>query len=1021
MNLETFSMRHERLILFVVSVLVVLGVWSYLQTRAAIFPTMKFSRVDVVADAGNLPPEQMHVAVGIPLERAFMGLPYVQRVITTSSQGETELVVDFDASTNVQTDLQYVDEAVSNTRSSLPSDSTVNAEIIYPQTEPILSYAFTSKILSQTMLHEYARLNIVPELYGLPGLWHALLMGGPQREYHVLLDPGALAAVHLTPMDVVNAIAAANDISAVGISHQYSQQSAVLVDAGIRDAAQLERIVVPTPQGPGVTLASLGTVRLGTAPPRDEMDFATRHGVGLSVYELPGTNTVQLADAVKAKMHAIEATLPRGIVVHKWWDATKVIVASQGSLRDAMLIGALLAIGVIFFFLRNLRITGVAAIVIPAAMAIAVLAIHLFHESLNIMSLGGLAIAVGLIIDDAIVVVEGIAHTMHEQPELSPRDAVAVSMRRLIAPMATATFTTVVVFVPLSLLTGVPGAFFKALALTLSCALIVSLGLALFVTPTLFRRFLATQESHGHSLDPSREAKDTAEVMSRRYEPILRWALSHRPAAYGLGAGILVVTFLLLATLPTDFLPKLDEGQFEIAYRMPVGTTLAATDAASKVMQRVVMSEPGVISVGSLTGIDTNGFSPTPVNVGTMRVMLKPLGQRAPFDTIANQLRGRIGDAVPAAQLNIHQILEDMINDVEGNPSPIELVISGPSQAQLVEIANRVSDNISRVPSVKDVFSGVTQDEPTMHVAPDLALLQRMGVDPPALASSLSASTQGTVATQLPESTMLVPVRVAMAGAAGANGAIPDVVNFAGGPVPFAQVAKTNVDRTTTNVTDINGIRSMIVTANTGRGSLSSIVAGLRRAIVASKIPPGYVVHIEGAYQAQQQSFREFATVMAVGLLLVFSIMLASFKSFRQPLVILTTVPLAPIGVALGLVLTSTPFNVSSFMGLLLLIGLVVKNGILLIDAANRRRREGLDVTEALVGAGQERLRPILMTTFATIGGLLPLALGIGTGAAMEKPLAIAVVGGLCTATLFTLILIPVFYATFCSTEEPAI
>ncbi len=268
---------------------------------------------------------------------------------------------------------------------------------------------------------------------------------------------------------------------------------------------------------------------------------------------------------------------------------------------------------------------------------------------------------------------------------------------------------------------------------------------------------------------------------------------------------------------------------------------------------------------------------------------------------------------------------------------------------------------------------------------------------------------------------MLVPVRVEMAVAAGANGSIPGIVNFAGGQIPFTQVANATIDRSMTDVSDINGIRSMIVTANTGRGSLSTIVAGLRRAIAAAKLPPGYVAHIEGAYQAQQQSFRQFAAVIGLALLLVFSVMLGAFKSFRQPLVILTTVPLAPIGVALGLALTGTPFNVSSFMGLLLLIGLVVKNGILLIDAANRRRKEGFDVTEALVLAGRERLRPILMTTFATIGGLLPLALGIGTGAAMERPLAIAVVGGLCTATFFTLILIPVFYATFCSTEEPAI
>lgn len=1019
MNFDTFSIRHERAILFVVSVLVVFGVWAYTQTRAEIFPEMKFSRVEVVASSGELPPEQIHVAVGMPLERAFMGIPYVQRVTTTSAQGTAELVVQFDPKTDAQADLQLVNQAVSNVRSQLPPATTVDSEVIYPQTEPILSYAFTSPLFSQTLLNEYVRLHVMPEIYGAPGLWHVLLMGGAQREYHVALDPAALAAAHLTPTDVTSAIGAANDIEAVGISQAYSQRSALLIDSGMHDAAQLARIVVPTAQGPGVTLGSLGAITLGTAPPTDQMSFDAMHGVGMSVYELPGANTVALAKDVKTRMRALAATLPRGIDVHTYWDATNVIIASQDSLRDAILIGAALAIGVIFLFLRDLRITAVAALVIPAAMAIAVLFIHFFGESLNIMSLGGLAIAVGLIIDDAIVVVEGIAHTLHDMPQISVREAVAVSMRRLIAPMSASTFATVVVFAPLGLLSGVPGAFFRALALTLSCALIVSLSLALLVTPTIFRRFVATQQASGASLTRNDKARDTTQALNARYEPILRWALQHRGAAYALGGGILLVTVMLLATLPTDFLPSLDEGQFEIAYRMPVGTTLAASDAAATQIERAVLADPAVVALGRLTGIDTNGFSPTQVRQGTIRVMLKPLGERPSFNSIADRLRGRIAAVVPAAQLDIHQILEDMINDVQGAPAPIEIVVSGQDQATLVQAATRIAGEISKVPGVEDAFSGVDQSDPTLRIQPNFARLARMGTGAPAFAQSLAAGAQGTVATQLPESTMLVPVRVAMAGAAGAYGSVPDTVDLAGGAVPFSQLARTSVDRTITDVTDINGVRSMIVTANTGAGSLSAIVSGLRRAIAAAKLPPGYVTHIEGAYQAQQQSFREFALVIGIALLLVFTAMLFAFKSFRQPLVILTAVPLAPIGVALGLTFTGTPFNVSSFMGLLLLIGLVVKNGILLIDAANRRRREGLDITSALVGAGQERLRPILMTTFATIGGLLPLAFGVGTGAAMERPLAIAVVGGLSTATLFTLVLIPVFYATICATEEP--
>ncbi|HEY9085351.1 MAG TPA: efflux RND transporter permease subunit [Candidatus Tyrphobacter sp.] len=1013
MALAGFSIRHERAILFLLGVLVLLGAWSYTQTRAAIFPEMRFSRVDVVATAGNLPPEQMHVSVGLPLERAFLGLPFAQRVITTAAQGSAELVVQFDPKTDVQLDLEYVNAAISRVRAQLPLGTDVQANIIIPQSEPILSYAFTSPLLSQTLMSEYAQQRVLPTLYGAPGLARVLVIGGPQREYHVELDPAALASAKLIAGDVVNAIAAANDVEAVGISQQYSQRSALLVDAGLRDASQLQRIVVPTAQGPGVTVGSLGSVTLGVAPESVQTSYDATHAVSMNVYALPGADAVRLADEVKARMRSIAAALPRGMEVHTYWDATDIIVASQASLRDAILIGALLAIGVIFFFLRNLRITMVAALVIPAAMAIAVLGARLFGESLNIMSLGALAIAVGLIIDDAIVVVEGIAHRLHEAPSSSVPEAVVAAMRRLIGPMTASTLTTVVVFAPLSLLSGVAGSFFRALALTLTCALVVSLALALFVTPTLFRRLLATHE-------PRSESSGIAHVLDR-YEPILRWALDRRRSVYVMAGVVLAATAALLLTLPTDFLPRLDEGQFEVAYRMPVGTTLAASDAAAMTIEQVVLADPAVTSVGRVTGIDTNGFSPTPARTGTIRVRLKPLGRRASFERIAERLRVAIGAAVPAAQLDIHQILEDMINDVSGAPAPIEIVVSGADQATLVRAATRVANDISRVRGVADAFSGVEQDDPTLRVQPDFARLARLGVNTPGLAQALAASAQGSVATQLPESTMLVPVRVAMAGAAGSNGSVPDAVTLPGGSIPFTQVSGTIVDRSATDVTDINGLRSMRVTANVGGRSLSSIVSDLRRAILAAKLPPGYTAQIEGAYQAQQASFREFGMVFVIAIVLVFFVMLTAFHSFRQPLVILMAVPLAPIGVALGLVLTRTPFNVSSFMGLLLLIGLVVKNGILLIDAANRRRREGAEVTQALVLAGRERLRPILMTAFATIGGLLPLAFGIGAGAAMERPLAIAVVGGLSTATFFTLILIPVLYAAFCSTEEPAI
>jgi CzcA family heavy metal efflux pump len=1006
MDLARFSIRYARAIVFLTAALSILGVWAYVRTPASIFPAMRFSRIDVVADAGNLPPEQVRVAVSMPLERAFLGLRSVQRVTSTSAQGSSEVIVEFDPKTDVQIGLQYVNSAISQTRSQVPAADTIAANIVTPESEPILSYALTSPMLSQTLVREYAERRIVPALYGTPGLARILVAGGPQREYHVELDPAALAAADLSAQDVGKAIAQANDVVAVGIAQGFSQRRAVLVDARLRDDTQLAGVVVPTHTGAGIPVGSLGAVRLGSAPPTSEMSFDAAHAVALNFYASPGADGVRMAREIKSRFARLVPRLPAGMQTQLYWDATDLIVASQESLRDAILIGALLALGVIFFFLRNLRMTLVAAIVIPAAMSIAILAISSFGETLNIMSVGGLAIAVGLIIDDAIVVVEGIARTLHDEPEISTRQAVVTTMWRLTAPMTASTLTTVVVFVPLALLSGVSGAFFRALALTLTCALIVSLGLALFVTPILFRTLVGR--------GATRAENPFVERVLARYEPILKWALGRRGLVYAIAGAALLVTVALISTLPSDFLPRLDEGQFEIAYRMPVGTTLAASDAAAFAIERTVLADPAVVAEGRFTGIDTNGFSPTPVRAGIVRVRLRPLSERAPFETISSRLRDAIGKVVPAASLDVHQILEDVINDVSGVPSPIEIVLTGSDQAMLVDAATRVADEITSVPGIADPFSGVEIDDPTVHVAPNFNRLDRSGIDNGSLAAALAAQTQGTVTTSLANATQVIPVRIAMAN--GGNG-VPDTVSLPGGSVALSQLARSSIDRTSTDVKQINGQRVMVVTANTVGRSLSTTIAGVRAAIARAALPPGYTAEIAGAYQAQQDSFRQFAEVIAIALVLVFSVMLATFGSFRQPLVILAAVPLAPIGVALGLSLTHTTFNVSSFMGLLLLVGLVVKNGILLIDATNRNRADGLSVTPALVLGARERLRPILMTTLAAIFGLLPLAFGIGAGAAMERPLAIAVVGGLSTATLFTLIVIPVLYAAVTTRE----
>lgn len=970
---------------------------------------MTFARVDVVASAGDLPPDRVRIEVALPLERAFTGLPAVTRVLSTSAQGSAELIAEFDPHSDVNLDLQRVFQAIAGVRSGLPPGASVDATIINPNTEPVVSYAFTSKSLSQTVVHEMLQQTLLPQFYGIPGLSRMLVVGGAEREYIVDLDPGALAARGLSAGDVAKALAQANSVVSPGFVDAYAQRNVLVVDSRINDVRSLSSVAIPLANHQSAPLRALGEVRLGVAPATLQMSYDTERAVAINFFALPVADAVKMADGVAAKMDELAARLPGGIVVHKYWDQTTLVRDSQKSLRDAIAIGAVLAILVILLFLRNLRMTLIAAFVIPIAISIVIFVIGRLNQTLNLMSVGGLAVAVGLIIDDAIVVIENIARHMAEGPGIDKHTVIGNAMRELIAPMTASTLTTVVVFIPLALLSGVSGFFFRALAITLATSLVISLLLAIFVTPIIASKLVRPAgEDAGH-------VGFVAHVLSG-YEPLLRWALSHRRTVYLASGGVLLVTIVLLAKLPSDFLPSLDEGQFEIKYMMPVGSTLAASDAAALAMERVALRDPAVADVGRFTGIDTNGFSPTPPRVGTIRITLKPRGERDSYEVISGRIRDAEHSAVPAASLDFHQILEDMINDVSGARAPIQLTIRGADQATLISRATAVADTLRKLDGVTDVFSGVNYDDPTVRISPNGSRLAALGIGTTEIADALAAATLGNVATQLPGSLQLVPVRLAAG-----DSSVPltrRLLPTAGGAVPIGSLARASGAAPSSDITEENGARVVVATANFSGRSLSAVINEIKGALAKTPFPPGYTWTIGGQYQAQQASFKEFATVIAIAIALVFFVMVVTFRSYRLPLVILTAIPLALIGVALGLFLTRTPFNVSSFMGLLLLVGLIVKNGILLIDVANRRRRDGATVEEALVAAGRQRLRPIVMTTFAAIGGLLPLALGVGSGAEMEKPLAIAVIGGLSTATLFTLVAIPVLYAGFAEFGE---
>ena len=990
------ALRLRKPLLVLVAVLTALGVWSCLSVPQSIFPPVGLSRIEVFAYAGDLPPEEMRTKIAIPLQNALRSLP-VLNSRSYSNQGAVEIELDFDPASDAQADQRSVDAVIAAIRPSLPAIARIETVIYHPNIEPVVSYALVGTTTAQAQLRHLVEQRLARVFTGQPGLGRLTVFGGPDLEVRVALDSKAMSEVGTTPAEVARAIGRANtDLTAAAID-QGDQRQVLFAGRGPSDAASLGAVLLPDRHAGGlVPLSRIAEIALAPGPATQQASFDGAHAVILNAYPAMGASAVDLRDGVAARVQRLMNQLPPDVHATRYWDQTRLIVASQESLRDAIVVGALLSVAVIFAFLRGAAITLVAGAMIPVAIAVTILVMARSGMSLNLMSLGGLAIAVGLIIDEVIVVVEAVGRELGEAPPGAPRrPVIARAAGRVARPLLAATAANLVVLLPLTLLSDIPGFFFRELAVTLAIALVVSVALSLLVVPAVTEVLLGRRALPRPGLPG----------LGAAYARLLGRALGHRWLVYLAAAGVLAATAGLANHLETDFLPHLEEGQFEIKYTLAPGLSLAAADRQAADLEKIVVADGAVAHEGRLTGIDTNGLVPTALNAGTIRVALRHGGEDG-FDTVAERLRKRLAQAAPQAEFEFHQLLEDQINDLTGAPEPLQVAIIGPDQDKLVSIAEALGEELAKVPGIVDLNNGVVDTAQVIRVIPRTGVPEALEAG--ALAQALGGGLGGVVATQLQDDGAALPVRVGLAAAAPALDSLP--ITTAAGPRPLTAIADIGEPVRSSKIFDRVGVRMLLMTAGI-RGPLSPMVVGMRAAIAKVPVPPDYLVKTGGTYRQQQQSFGEFGRIFEIAVPLVFFILLAAFDSFLLPLVVLATIPLSPIGMVLALWLTGTPINVSSIMGLLLLAGIVVRNGILLIDGANRRRRQGAEIRQAVLEAAAERLRPILMMTFAAISALLPVALGAGSGSEMLRPLAISVIGGLTTATAFTLVLIPVLYS----------
>ena len=1005
MSITAWMQRHRRSLLFLLLMLTIGGIASTLLMPVALFPNVAFPRVQLTLDAGDRPADQMAIEVTTPVEEAIRRVRGVRDVRSTTGRGSADIAVTFDWGADMSAALQEVNAAAGQILPQLPAGTQLSTRRMDPTTFPVLAYSLRSHTLSPSALHDLAEYQLRPLLSGISGVAQVEVQGGEVAEFHADVDPGKLRALNISLSDVAGAVSHAATIQAMGRVSDHYKLYLLLADNQPATVAALRDIVVRASPAGVVHLGDVAAVSLDHVPQWIRVNADGQNAVLLQVYQQPDGNTVQIASEVKQRLADYAPQMPAGVQVANWYDQTQLVTGAASSVRDAILIGIVLAGLVLFVFLRNTRVILVALIVVPAVLAITVLLLYVLGMSFNMMTLGGMAAAVGLIIDDVIVMLEHIMRRLN-QGEGEVHERIAGAAWEFTRPLTGSSAATVVIFLPLAFLTGVTGAFFKALSLTMASALIISYLLTWIAVPLLVERLLDQRRRIEH---PS--GRFTQRMMQGYQNLLQRWL--RRPLLILL----LVLPLLLLGGVAytrvgTGFMPQMDEGGFILDYLSKPGTSLEETDRLLRQVETIIRANPNVDTYSRRTGLQLGGGL-TEANQGDFFVRLKS-GSRPSTEEVMTQVRTEVEQKVPGLDIDLSQLMEDLIGDLVAVPQPIEIQLYSDDPAELATTAGKVADAIGKITGVVGVRDGINPagDALTVQVDPAKAALE--GLDPTSVTDQVAAAIDGTVAAQLPEGSRMVGVRVRLP-----ENSYQRLEQVAALPLragdghllPLSRVATLQQVQGQPEITRDNLKRMDAVTGLISGRSLGATIGDIKKVLAQpGLLPKGMFVQLGGLYQQQQQAFRGLTIVMLAAIALVFTLLLFLYESFRVALAILAMPLLAIPAVFAGLWLTGIELNISAMMGMTMIVGIVTEVAIFYFSELEQANAE-MPLHDALHAAGQHRTRPILMSTLAAILTLLPLALALGEGSQMQQPLAVAIIAGLLVQVPLVLLVMPVLYS----------
>lgn len=1009
--MTAWLVAHRRSVLFLIAVAALGGAVAAWQLPVALFPNIDFPRIVVNLDAGDRPADRMVLEITRPLEQALREVPDIGDIRSTTSRGAADLSLNFAWGTNMVAAQLQVESALNRALPDLPQGIRFQVRRMDPTIFPIFGLTLTSDTRDLTTLRDFAYYTLRPILSAVPGVAQVEVQGGRVAEYQVVADPQRLQAAGVGLNDLVLALTANNAISAVGRLEDRYRLYLTLVDSRLQGVEDISEILLKAGPGGAIRLGDVATVRLSTAPQWTRVTANGHDAVLVNIRQSRGANSVALVRMVREQLSAHLGAIPAGVKIGTFYDQSELVSAAASSVRDAIVIGAALAGCVLMLFLRDIRLTVVVAVVLPVTLSITALLLSSLNMSFNIMTLGGMAAAVGLVVDDAVVIVEHLARRLHERDPAASAigGSLLPAAREMSKPLLGSSLATVVIFVPLAFLSGVAGGFFKALAMTMACALIVSFFVALVGVPLLTDRFIHRQAS------AARSQVGWFSRLNQHYARISDSAMRHT-GWIALGMLVLLAAgAVALWRLPSGFMPHMDEGGFVLDYRAAPGTSLSETDRLLRRLEGLILQTPEVASYSRRTGLQLGGGI-TEANEGDFFIKLKS-GRRRDIEEVMEDLRSRAEQEVPGLKIETAQLMEDLIGDLTAVPQPVEVKLFGPDLAQLQNLAPQVARKLGTVEGLVEIQNGlrIAGDAVELHV--DRARAAMEGLDPDELVKQAAALVGGSIAGQIQSGEKLLDIRVwtppqlrdRLESLGQLRLRAPDGHEF-----PLGRVADVRIVAGQPQLQRENLQQMIAVTARLEGRDLGGAMQDVKRAVASMNLPPTLRVEYGGLYAEQQRSFRGLAAVFAAAVLLVSTLLLYLYERWAIVAAVLATVGLSVAAVFVGLWVTGTELNISALMGLTMIVGIVAEIAVFFFAELTPDSIAGGPVSaEALVTAGRRRLRPILMTALIAILALLPLALGLGAGSQMQTPLAIAIICGLVAALPLVLLVMPVCYRRF--------